>query len=227
MSNAISRAKEAAGQAAAELIKEGMLVGLGTGSTAHYFIKALGQRCREGLQIQAIASSEHSAVLAQEQKIPLLPANQVSYLDITIDGADQIDSQKRMIKGGGGALLREKILAFISKEMVVIIDSSKIVEQFGSFPLPVEIIPFAYQATIKKLDTFGYKGKLREKEGSPYVSDNGNYIFDVSLSGPCSTPEEDNQKIQSIPGVVETGFFSGLAGRVLIGFPDGRVEIRS
>ncbi|CCB86264.1 MULTISPECIES: ribose-5-phosphate isomerase RpiA [Parachlamydia] len=227
MSNAISLAKEAAGRTAAQFIESGMLVGLGTGTTTHCFIEALGKRCQEGLRIQALASSERSATLAREQKIPLLQTDQVTYLDITVDGADQIDPQKRMIKGGGGALLREKILASISKEMVVIVDSSKVVEQFGSFPLPVEMVTFAYQATIKKLNALGYTGKLREKGGIPYVSDNGNYIFDISLPKPCLTPEKENQQIRAIPGVVETGFFFGLAGRVLIGFPDGRVEIRS
>ncbi|PJD97889.1 MAG: ribose 5-phosphate isomerase A [Parachlamydia sp.] len=225
MSNTFSLAKEKAGQAALPFITPGMRVGLGTGSTTYYFIEALGEACRKGLNIEAVASSEQSAELARAKNIPLLPQDRVTSLDVTVDGADQIDAQKRMIKGGGGALLREKILASISKEMIVVVDSSKVVETFHDFPLPIEIIPFLHQATIKKINNINLTGKLREKAGIPYVSDNGNYIYDVILPHPCLNPEELNQSIRSIPGVVETGFFFHLAGRVIVGFPTGKVEI--
>jgi len=227
MSNTISIAKEKAGQAALEFITPGMHVGLGTGSTTYYFIEALGEACRKGLHIQAVASSEQSAQLAKDNGIPLLPLDRITSLDITVDGADQIDAQKRMIKGGGGALLREKILASISKEMVVVVDSTKVVETFHDFPLPVEIVTFLHHAIIKKINDLGLTGKLREKAGIPYVSDNGNFIYDIIIPQPCLNPEELNERLRSVPGVVETGFFFHLAGRVIVGFPKGKVEIHS
>lgn len=222
-----NRAKEAAGTTAAQLIQPGMLVGLGTGSTAHYFIQALSKRCREGLQITAVASSEASLTQARESGISIADIQAIRQVDITVDGADEIDPQKRMIKGGGGALLREKILASSSREMVVIIDSAKQVSQLGAFPLPVEISPFAYQATIHKMNALGYQGKIRlSKQNDFYKTDNGNFIYDIQLPLPC-TPEKEEKALKALPGVVETGFFLGLAGRVIVGFPDGSVKIHS
>lgn len=222
------KAKEAAGKAAAELVKDGMLVGLGTGSTAAFFIDELIERCRQGLKITAVATSIKSQDLARSGNIPMANVNEITSIDLTIDGADEIDSQKRMIKGGGGALVREKILASISKEMVVVVDDHKVVELLGAFPLPVEIIPFAYKSTIHKLDVLGYKGTLRnDSQGLPYVTDNGNYIYDVKFTEPLENPEIVNQQIRNIVGVVETGFFFHMAGRVIIGYSDGKVKIRS
>lgn len=218
-------AKENAGKAAIQFIKPKMRLGLGTGSTVFFFIQALGEACRQGLDTAVVASSKQSEKLAIEHRIPLLSKDQVTSLDLTVDGADQVDSHKRLIKGGGGALLREKIVASISKEMIVIVDSSKLVEHFGSFPLPIEVIPFLHAATIKKLNDLNLKGKLREKDGIAYVSDNGNYIFDALLPQPLGNLEELNLKIRSIPGVVETGFFFDMAGRIIVGFPNGSVEI--
>lgn len=224
-----STAKRAAAHAAAELVLPGMLIGLGTGSTSALFIEALSARCREGLRIQAIASSKAALEIAQKGQIPLVDADEVTTLDLTVDGADEIDPQKRMIKGGGGALLREKIVASMSREMVVIADSTKRVEALGAFPLPVEIVPFAFRATLAHLTELGYQGKLRglgKGNGSLYITDNGNYIYDVRLPYPCHNPEEAHRKIRAIPGVVETGFFFGLAGRIVIGYPDGSIEIQ-
>lgn len=219
-------AKEAAGKAAAELVSPGMIVGLGTGSTASYFITALGKRCREGLQISAIATSERSAILAEANEIPLTEDREVTFLDLTVDGADEVDQQKRLIKGAGGALLREKILASMSHEMVVIIDESKLVQELGSMPLPVEIIPFAYKATLYKLMQLGYKGELRAlQDGEIYITENHNYLLDIQLPGLCKNPQEDDRRIRSVPGVVETGFFLGLAGRLIVGYGDGRIKI--
>ncbi|MCE5316474.1 MAG: ribose-5-phosphate isomerase RpiA [Parachlamydia sp.] len=222
----LKSAKMAAARAAAELILPGMRVGLGSGSTAALFIEALGSRCREGLSIEAISSSEASLELARQVQIPLADPESITTLDMTIDGADEIDPEKRMIKGGGGALLREKIIAKMSREMVVIADSSKCVKALGAFPLAVEITPFCYQATLAHLSQLGYKGAMRKEKENLYVTDNGNYIFDIRLSYPCRAPEEDHRKIHSVPGVVETGFFIDLAGRVIIGYQDGRVEIK-
>lgn len=219
-------AKIAAAHAAAALIQPGMRVGLGSGSTSSLFIEALGQRCRDGLAIQAIASSDDSLELARKARIPIVDPPSFTALDVTVDGADEIDPEKRMIKGGGGALMREKIIASMSQEMIVIADSSKCVEALGAFPLAVELIPFCYQATVARLSQIGYHGAMREKKDALFVTDNGNYIYDVRLAYPCRTPEEDHRKIKAVTGVVETGFFIGLAGRVIIGFPDGRVEIK-
>jgi len=222
-------AKEAAGKAAADLVNNGMFVGLGTGSTAAYFIKALGERCRDGLEVQAVATSKASFLLAQDECIPMVEdLSEIVMLDITVDGADEIDKKKRMIKGGGGALLREKIIASMSQEMIVVVDEAKLVNHLGGVPLPVEIIPFAYQATIDKIERLGYSGSLRMSKGKrPYVTENHNYIFDIRFSLPCLDPESDEHALKGIPGVVETGFFLNLAGRVIVGYKDGKVKILS
>jgi ribose 5-phosphate isomerase A len=220
------KAKQAAGKAAADLIQDGMLIGLGTGSTANFFIENLGRRCKEeGLSVKAFPTSERSAKLAARHGIQLCDRD-ITFLDITVDGADEIDHQKRMIKGGGGALLREKILASMSGEMIVIVDEHKVVNQLGRFPLPLEMIPFAYHATWRHISEFGYQGKMRHtKDGELYVTDNGNYIVDIDLSHSENSPEQDQEILSSIPGVVETGFFFNLAGRVIVGHSDGRTTL--
>lgn len=226
--NDLERAKKAAGQAAADLVEAGMRVGLGTGSTAAFFIKGLIERCKQGLKIEAVATSEKSFQLAKEGGIPLIDITPIDRLDLTVDGADEIDPQKRMIKGGGGALLREKIIATMSREMIVIVDEGKLVKELGKFPLPIEIVPFAYKATLRHLADLGFHGVLRQDaSGNVYITDNGNYIFDIHFKELCANPEIDHQLIRNVPGVIETGFFFHLAGRVIVGFNDGRVEIRS
>lgn len=224
----LSLAKKAAGHAAADLIQNGMIVGLGTGSTAACFIDHLINRCRQGLQVTAVTTSERSQKQALEGGIKLIDVNSITTLDITVDGADEVDRQKRMIKGGGGALLREKIVANMSQEMVVIVDSSKVVDYLGRFHLPVEICPFAIKSILYQLDRLDYKGTLRKANSNElYRTDNGNFIYDVHLSYPCLNPERDHERIRSVPGVIETGFFFEMAGRVIIGFEDGHLEIQS
>lgn len=222
-----NRAKQAAAKAAADLVQSGMLVGIGTGSTAAYFIDYLIDRCRqEQLNIHAFPTSEKSAKQALAGGIPLCDPNEVTTLDLTIDGADEVDHQKRMIKGGGGALLREKISASMSREMVVIIDPEKLVDTLGHFPLPVEIIPFAHLATLHKMRQLGYAPQLRmSQENVPFLTDNGNYIADIRFPHGCQDPEQHDTTLRSIVGVVTTGFFLNLAGRVLIGKADGTVQI--
>jgi ribose 5-phosphate isomerase A len=221
-------AKDAAGKAAANLIKDGMLVGLGTGSTAACFIEHLVNRCKQGLRIQVVATSIKSLEMAEFGCIPTIDINTVEVLDVTVDGADEIDPQKRMIKGGGGALLREKIVATMSKEMIVIVDETKLVKKLGAVPLPVEIVPFAYKATISKIERLGYRGELRKnKQNMPYVTDNHNYIFDIRLDPLSINPEQTDHQLHSIPGIVETGLFINIAGRVIVGYEDGRTDIRS
>lgn len=219
-------AKKAAGRAAAELIENKMTIGLGTGSTAAFFIAHLGQRCRQGLKVAAVATSDLSLRLAQAAGIPLIDVNDIVSLDLTVDGADEIDPQKRMIKGGGGALFREKIIAAMSREMVVIIDEGKKVEQLGKFPLPVEISPFASKATLFHLEEIGCRGTLRSTaSGSLFTTDNGNYIFDVRFPSLLESPELINERIRSIPGVIETGLFLNMAGRVITGHANGTFTI--
>ena len=215
------RAKKAAGEKATELIEDEMIVGLGTGSTSYHFINRLIQRCREGLKIQAVASSSSSLEQAKKGGIPILDINSITSIDITVDGADEIDPQKQMIKGGGGALLREKILASMSREMVVIVDESKLVSKLGKQKLPVEIVPFGYKATIAQLEKLGFVGALR-----PNLTENGNYLFDLHLNPATVDPQRDHNRIINIPGVIETGFFLNLAGRVIDGFFDGQVAIQ-
>lgn len=218
--------KKAAGFAAADLIEEGMVVGLGTGSTATFFISRLGERCREGLSITAVATSLQSLEQAKAEGIPLVDIDSLVSIDLAADGADEIDPQKRMIKGGGGALFREKIIAGMSKELIVVVDESKLVDHLGKFPLAVEISPFAFRATLAKLEEKGYPGTLRMNTNEEtFVSENGNYIVDITLSNPCMNPERDDECIQGIPGVIDTGFFFNMAGRVIVGFSDGHIEI--
>lgn len=220
-------AKKSVGYTAAEFIENGMIVGLGSGTTAAFFIERLAQRCQEGLAIRAVSSSSTSAQLAQKSGVPLTDINEVTTIDITVDGADEIDHQKRMIKGGGGAFVREKIVANMSREMVVIIDESKLVSELGVQKLPVEILPFAHPATALHLQKLGYRGEWRRcSNGSLYITDNNNYIFDIQFVKPCCEPEIEHETILRIPGVVDTGFFFNLAGRIIIGFADGGVVIR-
>lgn len=223
----MDKVKEKLGLTAASLIEDGMVVGLGTGSTAACFIDSLIARCKEGLKITAVATSEASAEQARRGGITVFDIDDVEKIDITVDGADNIDTEKRLVKGLGGALLREKIVAHSSREMVVISDESKVSKQLENFLLPVEITKFGWKTTVKNLASEGFIGKRREGEGGePFITDNGNYIVDVYFEGYCHDPEGDNKKILAIPGVCETGFFFGLAKRILIGSREGEIEIR-
>ncbi len=220
--------KKTIGYQAAEFVHPGMRIGIGTGSTVFYFIERLIQKCQEGLKIQAVASSEQSYRLAKEGKIPMIDIDQVTSLDLTVDGADEIDTQKRMIKGGGGALLREKIVAAMSHEMIVIVDETKLVTSLGKCKLPVEVIPFGKQATLHHIAKAGYHGEFRKKSNDElYVTDNGNVILDIHFTHLRENPEHDHETLIHIPGVVDTGFFFHLAGRIVIGFTDGQVVIKS
>jgi ribose 5-phosphate isomerase A len=226
--NAKLIAKKAAGQAAAELVQDGMLIGLGTGSTAAFFIEALSKKCKEGLKISAVATSEQSARQAQQLDIPLEDPETITSLDLTVDGADEIDPHKNMIKGGGGALLREKLLAQASQEMIVVVDESKLVEHLGTHPLPVEIVPFLYRSTLQRLANEGYQGVLRlNRDKDPYVTDNGNYIVDIHYSDPILNPIKEQERLKNITGVIETGLFFHLAGRVIIGYENGSFKIQT
>jgi ribose 5-phosphate isomerase A len=219
--------KKAVGYRAAELVQSGMLIGLGTGSTAFYFIERLIQKCNEGLKIQVVASSEKSLKQAEQGGLSLIDIEKVTSLDLTVDGADQIDPKKRMIKGGGGALVREKIIANMSRDYVVIVDETKCVASLGKCKLPIEVIPFAKMALLHHIEKAGFKGDFRiDKNGKLFISDNGNLIVDIHLDHARENPEKDHETLLHIPGVIDTGFFFNLAGRVIIGYQDGQVVVK-
>jgi ribose 5-phosphate isomerase A len=203
------------------------VVGLGTGSTAYFAIIALGERVKEGLKIVGIPTSSQTADLARAVGIPLATLDEHPEIDITIDGADEVDPKLNLIKGGGGALLREKVVASASRKMVVVADSSKIVSVLGKFPLPVEVIAFARTVIEKKVVALGASIKLRMKrDGSTYITDNGNEILDCSF-GKIEDPPSLARELENIPGIVEHGLFVALASVALVGKGDSVEEIHS
>ena len=217
--------KELAGRAAAKLVNDGDIVGLGTGSTAYFAILALGERVRAGLKIVGVPTSNASAELARSLGIPLSTLDQHPDLDIDIDGADEIDPQLNLIKGGGGALLREKVIAAASKKFVVVADSAKVVKHLGKFPLPVEVISFGRAVVEKKIAGLGASVKWRTRaDGSAYITDNGNPILDCRF-GKIEDPAALARTLSGIPGVVEHGLFIGLASSALIGKENSVEEI--
>ena len=207
--------KQRAAEAAVEYVKDGMIVGLGTGSTTEYAVKKLGERVRDGLAIRGIPTSDVTKVQAEEEGIPLIDFSETMYLDLTIDGADEIDINLNMIKGGGAALLREKIVASASKEEIIIVSHEKFVKQLGSFPLPVEVIPFGWQIIFNQLETLGGSPDLRLKQGQPLLTDQGNYIIDCRFRQILDAAQLE-QRLNMIPGVVENGLFTGLCTRMIM-----------
>lgn len=223
MHSDLQKAKETAGRAAADLVKSGMRLGIGTGSTVYYFIEALGEKLkREGLSIQAVATSARSEAQAKAKGIPLLSIEELSCFDLMIDGADEVDPHKSMVKGAGGALLREKIIANSSERMIVIVDPTKLVKRLGKAPLYLEIVPFGYKATLRHLEYFPCKVDLRRAvDGAPYISENGNYMAKMLFDQDYVLPERLEHELKEIPGIIETGLFVGYADQILIGHPDG------
>jgi ribose 5-phosphate isomerase A len=219
--------KELAGRAGAELVVSGNIVGLGTGSTAYFAVVALGERVKSGLKIIGIPTSVATADLARAVGIPLSTLDEHPEIDITIDGADEVDPQLRLIKGGGGALLREKIIATASKKMVVVADSNKLVGALGKFPLPVEIVPFARTVLEKKITALGAACKQRTRvDGQPFVTDEGHHILDCRF-GKIADPPALARALNEMPGVVEHGLFIGIAKVALVGKGTSVAEIRS
>ncbi|MEK3877295.1 MULTISPECIES: ribose-5-phosphate isomerase RpiA [unclassified Paenibacillus] len=216
--------KQLAAEKAVEYVQDGMKVGLGTGSTAYWAIRKLGERVSEGLQITAVATSQASEDQARELGIPLVAFSDVDSLDLTIDGADELDGALQLIKGGGGALLREKIVAMGSARMIVVADESKAVTTLGKFPLPVEIVPFAWEWTVAALAKLGCTTELRRSGEDLYKTDNGNYIADCRFEA-IESAAELALALQRIPGVVEHGLFIGIADLAIIGKSDGTIEI--
>jgi len=214
--------KKLAGVKAVEQIKDGMIVGLGTGSTVEYTLRTLGKLVREGLDIKGIPTSIHTKRIAKEEQIPLTSLDENPVIDLTIDGADEVDSNFNLIKGGGGALLREKIIAYNSKRVIIVIDDSKVVKRLGiDFPLPVEVTKFGWTSTKKALEEFGCEVKLRDiMDNEPFITDNGNYILDCDFER-IDEPEQMEININCIPGVVENGLFIGLVDQVIVGGKQG------
>lgn len=215
--------KQRAGEAAAVMAENGMIIGLGTGSTAYWAILELGRRVREdGLKIRGVPTSEQSAKLAEELGIPLASLGGVGRIDLTIDGADEVDPDLHLIKGGGGALFREKMVALVSDRLVIAADESKLVRRLGAFRVPVEIVPFGWETTRKRVEGLGGEVKLRETadKDRPFVTDNGNWILDVDF-GLITHPAELHESLKRQTGVVETGLFPGMADTVVVGGGDG------
>ncbi len=224
MQDQIIIAKRAAGEKAAEFIRPGMVVGLGTGSTAYWAIQKIGAMVQQGLNIKGIATSEASAQLARELGIPLTSFAETQQLDMDIDGADEVSERLDVIKGGGGALLREKIVAFHSKQLIIIADEHKYVPTLGRFPLAVEVIPFGWEVTSSKLQTLGCQPTLRKNQQDIFITDNGNYIIDCAF-GKIEDPQRVHNALHNIPGIVETGLFVQMAHTVILGYEDGSTKV--
>lgn len=229
----VDRAKYAAAHCAADFVQDGMRLGLGTGSTAAWMVRRIGARVRhEGLRIIAVPTSARTAQLAREVGINVVSLDEARWLDLTIDGADEFDAELTLIKGGGGALLQEKIVATASDQMMVITDAAKEVRTLGAFPLPVEVVPFGWRASkalieelLVSMDVMGRQSSLRMNGDQPFVTDEGNYILDLAL-GRIGNPRQLAMVLNQVPGVVENGLFVDIADQVIIGHADGTCELR-
>ncbi|MCB2129499.1 MAG: ribose-5-phosphate isomerase RpiA [Rhodobacteraceae bacterium] len=229
----VDKAKFVAAKRAVEFVENGMRVGLGTGSTAAWMVRILGQRVREErLRIKGVATSARTAQLAREERIEVVSLDEARWLDLTIDGTDEFDGELNLIKGGGAALLHEKIVATASDRMIVIADAAKEVAHLGAFPLPVEVIPFGWQTTkalieemLVSLDVLGREVTLRMNGSAPLVTEQGNRILDLHL-GRIGNPRQMALVLNQVPGVVENGLFIDICDRVIVGHGDGRVTTR-
>lgn len=208
--------KKNAGERAADFVSNGMTIGLGSGTTVYWMLKQLSKRFQYGLKITGIPSSKKTEQWAKEFGIRLTSFAAIDKLDLTIDGANEIDPFFNLMKGGGGSLVREKILANISKEFIIIADQAKLHSQLGSIPLPVEIIPFGWEVTSKQIEKLGCTAALRKKKNHPFNSDNGNFIVDCHFDT-ISDPELLHQELIMIPGVIETGLFINMTDKIIIG----------
>ena len=229
----IDKAKRAAAHRAVDFVKDGMKIGLGTGSTAAFMLDRLAERIRaEGLRVTGVSTSSRTAEQARALGIPLTTLEEVRRLDLTIDGADEVDADLRLIKGGGGALLLEKIVATASDQMIVIADAAKIVATLGAFPLPVEVVPFGWQTSqslinelLTGLDVMGHDVALRMAGDVPFITDQQNYILDLHLKR-IGNPGQLAMVLNQIPGVVENGLFIDICDILIVGHGDGRVTVR-
>ncbi|CAN5754066.1 ribose-5-phosphate isomerase RpiA [soil metagenome] len=218
-------AKRMAARRALEFVEDGMVLGLGSGTTSAIFIQELGERVKQGLKVRGIATSAASHELAKSLSIPLATFEEVAELDLAIDGADEVGPGLALIKGGGGALLREKIVESVAKRFIVVADSTKLVATLGRFPLPVEVVQMALPIVTRKLEALGLNPKLRHHpDGSLYVTDEGNVILDCAC-GAIQDPAKTAAEIRAIVGVVEHGLFLKMASLALIAGEDGVREV--
>jgi ribose 5-phosphate isomerase A len=218
--------KEAAARASLRFVKDGQVVGLGTGSTAAYFIKLLGDEVKRGLRIRGIPTSVRSRELAESLGIPMTTLDECQEISVTVDGADEVDPQLRLIKGGGGAMLREKVVASATKQLVIVADASKQVPVLGKFPLPVEVIRFAQALVAKRIAALGAEVSMRtDADGKPYVTDENNHILDCRF-GQIRDADGLARELSGMPGVVEHGLFIGMASVVLFARGSEIVELR-
>jgi ribose 5-phosphate isomerase A len=208
--------KKLAAEKSIEFIKDGMTLGLGTGSTVFFLVNKLAELVKQGLEVKCVSTSNQTSELAKSLGIKIVNLNEVDFIDLTIDGADEVDKNLNGIKGGGGALLFEKIVAAASKKVIWIVDSSKYVEKLGKFPLPVEVIPFGSNHIFKRFMEHGFNPVRRKNGSKVYITDSGNEIIDIHLN-----EIEDSIKLEKdiklIPGIVEVGLFNNIADRVIIG----------
>jgi ribose 5-phosphate isomerase A len=216
--------KKLAGEKAAEYVKDGMVLGLGTGSTAYHMVNAVGELVKKGYHIQAIPTSKATEKQAKELEIPLLTIDEVDHIDLDIDGVDEIDPAFNAIKGGGGALYREKVVATLADEVIWIMDESKPVQAIGDFHLPVEVAKYGSRQAFDRMQAYGFKPTFREKDGEYFVTDNGNYIIDLHL-GAGFDIEDVRNKIEGIVGVLEHGLFLNMCRRMIVGTADGEVKV--
>ncbi|CAN5531101.1 ribose 5-phosphate isomerase A [soil metagenome] len=217
MPTTVETEKRLAGEKAAEFVENGMIVGLGTGSTVAFVLQALARRVQDGLRIQGIPTSEATAKLAGELGIALTNFEHTTSCDLVIDGADEVDTNLNLIKGGGGALLHEKIVASSARQLIIIVDSHKLVEKLGKFHLPIEVIRFAAPLVHRKVADIGGQAKLRTlSNGEPFITDEGNYILDCDF-GLIDNPSKLAAQLESIPGIVEHGLFVNYANKVIVG----------
>ena len=222
MTTDLDTLKRAAALTAIEYVRDGMVVGLGTGSTAKYMIVALGEKVRSGMRLRGVPTSKETAMLARQQGITLIDADHAWVIDVAIDGADQVDPGFNLIKGGGGALLKEKIVAASAKQLIILVDYTKRVPVLGgSFPLPIEVIPFGWGSTARQIEALTKSPVvLRERDGLPVNTEAGHVILDVHLPR-IDNPRELESALNLIPGVVETGLFVGRTDLLIVGTPNG------
>ena len=207
--------KQLSAEAACDYIKDGMIVGLGTGTSADFAVRKLGSLVREGLSIRGIPTSNRTKKLAEAEGIPLIDFSESMFIDLTIDGADEIDGNLNMIKGGGAALLQEKIVASVSRKEIIVGSKTKMVDNLGSFPLPVEVIPFGWQVVFNQLESLNGNPDLRLNNGQPLLTDQGNYIVDCHFRK-INNPKLLENQINMIPGVVENGLFINLCTKMIL-----------
>lgn len=220
-----TQAKRIAAEHACRYVEDGMTVGLGTGSTADFMVRHLGERVAKGLRIRGVPTSLKTEELARKVGIPLATLDGVEAIDVTIDGADEVDPKLDLIKGLGGALLREKVVASLTRKQVIVVDPSKLVPKLGTrSPLPVEVLPFGASVVERRLRARGLDPRLRVKEGRTFVTDNGNHVLDVHFASGIDDARTLERDLNTTPGVVENGLFLGVTWKVVIGEADGSVR---